>query len=150
MLCVVLRRYSYWRKAPPARDWILEPGFDPQTCYYGGHGIARHVAHSFAWLRGEGEIFRVMGGQAWPWMTENQIGPSYGYRDVNAMHLPAWADSTTDDGYVRSPSSTNPTADSDSDSDSDGNNDASGGSTGNSSNLRGLVKAGLLALAAKL
>ena len=102
------------------------------------------MAHSFAWLRGEGEIFRVMGGQAWPWMTENQIGPSYGYRDVNAMHLPAWADSTTDDGYVRSPSSSSPTAD------SDANNDASGGSTGNSSNLRGLVKAGLLALAAKL
>ena len=78
-------------------------------------------------------------------MTENQIGPSYGYRDGNAMHLPAWADSTTDDGYVRSPSSSSPTADSDSDA-----NDASVGSTGSSSNMRGLVKAGLLALAAKL
>lgn len=99
-------KYSYWRNEPPTRDWTIQPGFDPRTCYYGGHNVARYVAHSFAWLMGED--YRIMGGQgersnfvicsfwrqfgsdvatlvvAWPWMTENQIGPSMGY----PIHIP--------------------------------------------------------------
>ena len=80
---------------------MAEPGFDPHTCYYGGHGVARHVGHAFAWLRGEGDRFRIMGGQAWQWMTENQIGTSYGYNDPNSRHLPAWGHTQSDDGYAR-------------------------------------------------
>ena len=30
---IVWSRYSYWRSAPPTRDWTVEPGFDPRTCY---------------------------------------------------------------------------------------------------------------------
>eukprot|EP01051_Picozoa_sp_SAG22_P015262 SAG22_NODE_1969_length_3234_cov_2.212759_3_plen_129_part_00 len=81
-------KYSYWRKSAPVADWIHEPGFDPHTCYYGGHNVARYVAHSFAWLRGQ--EYRIMGGQGWPWMTENQIAPSQGYNDSNARHVPDW------------------------------------------------------------
>ena len=35
-------------------------------------------------------------------MTENQIGPSYGYKHVNSAHLPVWGDNDSDDGYARS------------------------------------------------
>jgi hypothetical protein len=92
-------KYSYWRTVPPERDWIAEPGFDFRTADYGGHGAARYVAHMFHWLCGRGEEFRVIGGQAWPWRTANQIGPSYGFGATEG-YLPDWR-KTSADGYAR-------------------------------------------------
>ena len=51
-----------------------------------------------------GEDYKIMGGQGWPWMTENQIGPSMGYRTPLARHHPEWGavgQSSGQDGYVR-------------------------------------------------
>ena len=57
----------------------MQPEFDLQTAYYGGHDIARFVAHSLFWLHGRGDDYRIVGGQAWPASIENQIGPSWGF-----------------------------------------------------------------------
>ena len=89
-------KYSYWRTFPPNRDWIIEPDFDLQTAYYGGHGVARYIAHMFYWLCGKGDEFRIIGGQAWPWATENQIGPSYGFGRTEG-YLPNWRQNNRDD-----------------------------------------------------
>ena len=70
---------NYWRTSAPRRDWVVQPDFDLQTAYYGGHDIARFVAHSLFWLHGRGDDYRIVGGQAWPASIENQIGPSWGF-----------------------------------------------------------------------
>ncbi len=92
-------KYSYWRSTPPQRDWIVEADFDFHTAYYGGHILARYAAHMFYWLCGKGDRFRVIGGQSWPWSTENQIGPSYGFGRTEG-YLPDWR-KTGPDGYAR-------------------------------------------------
>ncbi len=89
-------KYSYWRTVPPERDWIVEPDFDLRTADYGGHRAARYIAHMFYWLCGKGDEFRIIGGQAWPWKTENQIGPSYGF-GVKEGYLPNWRRNNPDD-----------------------------------------------------
>ena len=58
---------------------MVQPDFDLQTAYYGGHDIARFVAHSLFWLHGRGDDYRIVGGQAWPASIERQIGPSWGF-----------------------------------------------------------------------
>ena len=91
-------KYNYWRTMPPERDWTIEPDFDFQRAYYGGHRVARYVAHMFYWLCGKGDEFRVIGGQGWPWRTENQIGPSYGFGAAGG-YLPDWRQNNRD-GYA--------------------------------------------------
>jgi len=88
-------KYIYWRTVPPARDWIVEPDFDFRTAYYGGN--ARYAAHMFYWLCGRADEYRIIGGQAWPWRTENQIGPSWGFGRTKG-YLPDWRDGNRD-GY---------------------------------------------------
>ena len=92
-------KYNYWRTSSPQRDWIAEPDFNPHMAYYGGHNVARYVGHMFAWLAGTGDEFRVIGGQGWPWRTENQIGPSYGFGSAGG-YLPDWRKGNPD-GYAR-------------------------------------------------
>ena len=92
-------KYSYWRTAPPERDWIVESDFDFHTAYYGGHNVARYVAHTLYWLCGKGDEFRILGGQAWPWRTTQQIGASYGYGATEG-YVPDWR-TANDDGYAR-------------------------------------------------
>ena len=82
-------KYNYWRTVPPERDWIVEPEFDFQTASYSGHHPARYYAHMFYWLCGKGNEYRITGGQSWPWQTQNQIGPSYGYA-AKEGYLPNW------------------------------------------------------------
>ena len=90
-------KFSYWRTTAPARDWLREPDFDPRTADYGGHNVARYVAHMFYWLCGKGDQYRVIGGQAWPWSTPNQIRPSYGFEAAEG-YVPAWR--VNRDGYA--------------------------------------------------
>ena len=92
-------KYNYWRTTPPVRNWVVEEDFDFQRAYYGGHGTARYYAHMFYWLCGKGDQFRIIGGQAWPWQTENQIGPSHGF-DAAAGYQPNWRRDNPD-GYAR-------------------------------------------------
>jgi hypothetical protein len=92
-------KYNYWRSAPPVRDWIVEPDFDFRTAYYGGHDVARFVAHMHYWLCGKGDEFRTIGGQAWPWRTPTQIGPSYGF-GATGGYVPDWRKNNVD-GYAR-------------------------------------------------
>jgi len=92
-------KYNYWRTAAPQRDWIVEEDFDGQSAYYGGHGTARYYAHMFYWLCGKGDQFRIIGGQAWPWRSANQIGPSYGF-DAEEGYQPNWRRDNPD-GYAR-------------------------------------------------
>ena len=92
-------KYSYWRTVLPERDWIVEPDFDLRTADYGGHGTARYIAHMFHWLCGKGDEYRVIGGQGWPWKTENQIGPSYGF-GAKEGYLPNWRKNNPDDYAV--------------------------------------------------
>ncbi len=89
-------KYSYWRTVPPERDWIVEPDFDFHTADYGGHRVARYVAHMLYWLCGRGDQFRIIGGQAWPWKSVNQIGPSYGFGRTEG-YLPNWRKNNSDD-----------------------------------------------------
>ena len=91
-------KYNYWRTTPPQRDWITEPEFDLQGAYYGGHNQARYVAHMFYWLCGKGDDFRIIGGQAWPWTSSNQIGPSYGFGSERG-YQPDWR-KNNQDGYA--------------------------------------------------
>ncbi len=90
-------KYNYWRTSPPQRDWIVEPDFDLQNAYYGGHNQARYVAHMFYWLCGRGDDYRIIGGQAWPWISPNQIRPSYGF-DSGRGYRPDWR-KLNQDGY---------------------------------------------------
>lgn len=89
-------KYNYWRTVAPERDWIVEPDFDFRTANYGNEvplppapSVNRYVAHMFYWLCGKGDHFRTIGGQAWPCVTENQIGPSYGF-DSTEGYRPDW------------------------------------------------------------
>ena len=91
-------KYSYWRTVPPQRDWITEPDFDFQRAYYGGHDQARYVAHMFSWLCGKGDDYRIIGGQAWPWISPNQIGSSYGFGSDRG-YRPDWR-KRNEDGYA--------------------------------------------------
>ena len=92
-------KYNYWRTVPPERDWIVDADFDFRTAYYGGHGVARYVAHMLYWLSGIGDEFRIIGGQAWPWRTVDQMGPSYGYGATEG-YVPDWRTANAD-GYSR-------------------------------------------------
>jgi len=92
-------KYIYWRTVPPQQDWIAEPDFDLSTAYYGRHDAARYVAHMFYWLRGKADEFRIIGAQAWPWRTANQIGPSYGFGRKEG-YVPDWQ-RTGPDGYAK-------------------------------------------------
>lgn len=92
-------KYNYWRTTPPQRDWLPEPGFDPRRAPYGGHNVARYVAHSFYWLMGAADQYRIIGGQAWPWSSPNQIGPSYGFGQGEG-YVPDWRKGNPD-GYAR-------------------------------------------------
>ena len=38
--------------------------------------VARYVAHMFWWLQGKGDELGLIGGQAWPWRSANQVRPS--------------------------------------------------------------------------
>ena len=78
-------KYVYWRTAPPARDWIVEPGFDFATVNYGGpanqfveqfRGDGK-AARMFLWLCGLGDAYRNVGGQSWP-LPANRLAPPYG------------------------------------------------------------------------
>ena len=95
-------KYIYWRTQDPQRDWIKEEDFDTETADYGGHGCAVHTAHMFYWLRGQGDKFRVVGGQGWPWSTAQQIAPSRGYCDGEGggrgRYVPDWRNGNAD-GY---------------------------------------------------
>ena len=92
-------KYNYWRTTPPVRDWVQEAEFDFGSARYGGHGDARYVAQMFYWLCGKGNQYRLMGGQAWPWTSPNQIGPSYGFGETEG-YLPNWRKDNPDD-YAR-------------------------------------------------
>ncbi len=92
-------KHNYWRTVPPERDWIIEPDFDFQTADYWGHGIAKYIAHMFYWLCGNGDEFRIMGGQAWPWHNQNQIGKSYGF-GLTEGYRPNWRNNNVDDYAV--------------------------------------------------
>jgi len=94
-------KYNYWRTVAPSLDWIKEESFDLRTADYGGHDVARYVAHMYYWLCGKGDEFRTLGGQAWPWQNENQIGPSYGFDSKNG-YLPDWRKNNID-GYAYGP-----------------------------------------------
>lgn len=93
-----MMKYNYWRTVDPVRDWIIEPNFDLQTADYGGHTQARYVAHLFYWLCGKSDEYRVIGGQAWPWSSKNQIGRSYGFASERG-YLPDWR-KHNQDGYA--------------------------------------------------
>ena len=73
----------------PERDWIVEDDFSLHTADFGGHNQARYVGHMLYWLRGRGDDYRVLGGQAWPWRSQNQIGKPYGYEAFSG-YLPDW------------------------------------------------------------
>ncbi len=92
-------KYNYWRTSAPRRDWRGADGFDPRTADYGGHFVARYVAHMFAWLAGKGDEYRVIGGQGWPWRTPNQLRPSYGYAAAGG-YAPDWRKGNAD-GYAQ-------------------------------------------------
>lgn len=82
-------KYNYWRSAPPQRDWITEDDFSFHTAYYGGHRLAIFAAHMFYWLCGKDDEYRVLGGQAWPWRTPQQVFPSYGFNAKDG-YRPDW------------------------------------------------------------
>jgi hypothetical protein len=81
-----LLKYNYWRTAPPTRDWIIEPGFDPRTADYTLPGPAFReqfqdcydAAQMYFWLCGQGERLPFMGGQGWP-LPANFTGGPYGF-----------------------------------------------------------------------
>ena len=91
-------KYSYWPTVPPQRDWVLEPRFNPHSANYGGHNLARYVAHIYAWLSGKPEGVNLIGGQGWPSWNVNDIAPRYGF-EARGGYLPAWR-SKSPDGYA--------------------------------------------------
>ena len=52
----------------------------------------------YYWLCGRGDAFRTHGGQAWPWRSANQIGPSPGFAP-SVGYRPDWSGSRSD-GYA--------------------------------------------------
>ena len=91
-------KYNYWRTSPPTRDWIIKDDFDFHNATYGGHRQAIFVAHMFYWMCGRADDFRVLGGQAWPWKSAHQIGPSRGFK-AKEGYKPDWG-RTSPDGYT--------------------------------------------------
>lgn len=85
----------YFPQDTPAHDWIIEDDFEFHTAYYGGHHSANFYAHMFYWLCGKGDEFRVMGGQAWPWRTGQQLFPGYSY-GLEQGYVPDWRRSGPD------------------------------------------------------
>jgi hypothetical protein len=81
-----LLKYNYWRAAPPQRDWLDDPEFDPVTANYALHGPTFRqqfrdccdAAEMFFWLCGKSDEFRLMGGQGWP-MPANHLDRPYGF-----------------------------------------------------------------------
>ncbi|MBM3265710.1 MAG: phytanoyl-CoA dioxygenase family protein [candidate division Zixibacteria bacterium] len=69
-----LLKYNYWRNTPPVRDWVCEPGFDPEKARFDtGHPTFRvqfrdavDAAQMYFWLCGRLDVFDFRGGQAWP------------------------------------------------------------------------------------
>ncbi len=92
-------KYNYWRTTAPRRNWIVESDFDMRTAHFGGHEQARYAAHMYYWLCGRGDAFRTLGGQAWPWRSPNQIGPSPGFEPKEG-YVPDWSGARPD-GYAR-------------------------------------------------
>ena len=78
-------KYNYWRRSPPARDWIKDPEFDvARADYTSPEPTYRHlfrdvydVAEMYVWLRGEHDKFQLIGGQGWP-LTGNRNDVPYG------------------------------------------------------------------------
>ena len=89
-------KYSYWRSAPPQRDWIQRADFDPRRADYGVHSVARYAAHIYAWLCGRGDDYRLVGGQGWPAYDIDQAGPAYGYASAGG-YVPDWRKDNDDD-----------------------------------------------------
>ncbi|MCY3912262.1 MAG: phytanoyl-CoA dioxygenase family protein [Chloroflexi bacterium] len=81
-----LLKYNYWRTAPPARDWIVEPDFDFQLADYTfpittprqQFQECLDAAEMFFWLCGKADDYRTMGGQGWP-LPGNRNAPSAGF-----------------------------------------------------------------------
>ena len=80
-------RYSYYRTAPPSRDWRTDSdnGFDLSKANFGGHwydgprgsvGVSKFAAEMYAWLCGW-QLPRLRGGQAWPNSGTNFIDSTY-------------------------------------------------------------------------
>jgi hypothetical protein len=70
-----LLKYNYWRTAPPARDWIAEPGFSLETADFSSPWRPTFreqfreccdAAEMFCWLCGVHDRYRRIGGQGWP------------------------------------------------------------------------------------
>ena len=91
-------KYSYWRTTAPSRNWVREPDFDLPRADFGGHGAAMYAAHIYKWLCGEGDDYRVIGSQAWPAITTNQVGAPYGF-GLQRGYLPDWR-KDNGDGYA--------------------------------------------------
>lgn len=81
-----LLKYNYWRTTAPARNWLVEPGFDPKLADYTmdkphlreQFQDCFDAAQMFFWLSGRASEFHLMGGQGWP-LPANHIGGPYGY-----------------------------------------------------------------------
>lgn len=81
-----LLKYNYWRTTPPARNWLIEPGFDPRLADYTlSQPTMREQfqdcfdsAQMYYWLAGQSEAFHLMGGQGWPVPANFENGP-YGF-----------------------------------------------------------------------
>lgn len=82
-------RYSYYRTAPPSRDWRTDndDGFDLSKANFGGHwydgprgsvGVSKFAAEMYAWLC-DWQLPRLRGGQAWPNSGSNFIDSTYGF-----------------------------------------------------------------------
>lgn len=80
-----LLKWIYWRTVQPARDWVRDPEFDPDTAEYSistnlslGHTepIQWSVAKLFYWLCGRASDYSTSGGQDWPLVTSNTTYPN--------------------------------------------------------------------------
>jgi len=81
-------KYNYFRQSAPTRDWIKEANFDPKTADYAtpfGPTFREQfretldAAEMFAWLCGQHESYRVLGGQCWPLPTKYINDERFGY-----------------------------------------------------------------------
>ena len=65
-----LIKYNYWRTAPPQRDWIVDPNFDPSwpdtpsEPHFEQFKLGIAACDMFSWLCGED--YQHSGGQCWP------------------------------------------------------------------------------------
>ena len=80
-------------------------GIDANDNTVSQHGVAKFVASMLFWLWGRPPSeYRLIGGQAWPWSCQEQIGRSYGYPDDRADQVvysygPDWDDGS-DKAYL--------------------------------------------------